>query len=312
MGAGFVMVPAWLRRKKPSGNAYAVYVNLAAFGTWNPEAGSYDECRPAVATLAEQTGLSTATVKRALAELYGLGAVERTVVIDPLDGQRPSVYRVMFGSVVEPGSRVSGPSSSAGSQVSDPRITDDPPQLNPRVTDDLGGGSRVSHYSEPLTKTEIKGRRTGASTTTSGEQSITPVWSGTTTPLEDFGRAIDERTDELMDGWKRWMGKPVPRQEVADLRNALRSLVAEGIERDDLVAGMKLWTSKGYTPAWLAKCVRQCQAPADAAPPRRNPARERQGSLVESVQAVAARLSGTAGDPPGSLSRPWRAAIGGV
>src|SRR5215207_7019774 len=269
VSAGFVMVPAWLRRKKPSGNAVLIYVNLAAFGTWNPETGSYDECRPALATLAEESGLSTATVKRALAELYGLGAVERTVVIDVLDGQRPSVYRVLFGSVVEP-SKVPAP---GGSQVSAPRITGDPPQPTPPLTGDLGGGSRVSHYSEPLTKTEIKNRGTGASAPDLDSPAINPVWSGTTKPLEEFGRRIDERTDELMEGWKRWMGKPVPRDEVADLRRALRSLVAEGIERDDLVAGMKLWTSKGYTPAWLAKCVRQTQAPADVAPPRRNPAR---------------------------------------
>lgn len=96
------MVPVWFRRKKPSAAAMLVYVNLASFGRFDTETATYEECRPSVETLAEVCDLAPATVKRALAELYGLGAVERRSVIEKGKGKRPSVYRVIFGSVEGP------------------------------------------------------------------------------------------------------------------------------------------------------------------------------------------------------------------
>ena len=157
LSAGFVMVPAWLRRKKPSGNAYAVYVTLAAFGKYNPETGTYDECRPAMATLAEECGLSESTVKRALAELYGHGAVERTTRYDAETRKHlPSIYRVVVGSLVAPDQHtLTGDPRSTGDLVGG--STGDP---TPGSTGDRGVGPRVTHDLEPTTThNRVGGRR---------------------------------------------------------------------------------------------------------------------------------------------------------
>jgi hypothetical protein len=101
---GFVMVPDWLRRRKPSGSAMLIYITLASFGTWNPGSGTYEECRPSVPTLADETDLSENTVRKALRELLDLSALTAGGVRrDERGAQLPTVYRVVFGQVVGPG-----------------------------------------------------------------------------------------------------------------------------------------------------------------------------------------------------------------
>lgn len=131
------MVPDWLRRKRPSGNALLVYVNLGSFGTWNPGTARYDECRPSLDRLVEETGLSKSTVKRAIAELLELGAIERQAQHKNDHTSLPSKYRLIFGEVVEP--RTGG----RGSRV-DPY----------RSTGGQGRGPRVSRNQEPDTKNQ--------------------------------------------------------------------------------------------------------------------------------------------------------------
>jgi hypothetical protein len=123
-GRGYAMVPAWLAWKQPSPNALLVYVHLALFGTFNPGTATYEQCRPSKKTLAKGdpdrkykgTGLSESTVGRALRELERLGGIVGEPSFDEKDGsQGPTVYRVVFGAVVE---EVSAPESgqTAGQQ----------------------------------------------------------------------------------------------------------------------------------------------------------------------------------------------------
>ncbi len=107
-GAGFAMVPGWLLARQPSANALLLYVHLAMFGTFNPGTATYEQCRPSARTLAKGdparsypgTGLSVNTVRRALAELEDLGAVESEEAYDKRGGRLPNVYRLVFGSLM--------------------------------------------------------------------------------------------------------------------------------------------------------------------------------------------------------------------
>lgn len=119
------MVPAWLRLAKPSGNAVLAYVTLASYGTFDTDAGVYEECRPRLSVMMVDSGMSESTLKRALSELLKLGAVERTERWAE-DGKTrlPSIYRVIFGSIVGPTGFTGGPT---------PGVTDDP-TLGPPVT----------------------------------------------------------------------------------------------------------------------------------------------------------------------------------
>ncbi|WP_038843390.1 hypothetical protein, partial [Salinispora arenicola] len=110
-GAGFAMVPGWLLSKQPSANAVLVYLHLAMFGTFNPGSATYEQCRPSAPTLANGdpkrgypgTGLSIKTVRRALTELEGLGAIVGEAAHDARGGQLPNVYRLQFGSLHQSG-----------------------------------------------------------------------------------------------------------------------------------------------------------------------------------------------------------------
>lgn len=108
--SGYVMLPGWLLQARPSGNAVLIYATLASFGTFNTAEGVYEECRPALASVAERAGMSLSNVKRAIGELLELGAVNRTERWAE-DGrtQLPSVYRVIFGALVGPGGSTGGP-----------------------------------------------------------------------------------------------------------------------------------------------------------------------------------------------------------
>lgn len=123
MSGGFVMVPDWLRAKKPSGNALLAYINLGSFGTFKPGSGTYDECRPSLGRLAEEMGVSESTAKRAITELLELGAAVRVRRFNRDNSPAPSVYRLVFGAVVPEqgvGSRADPPPSTHGPTLGSP------------------------------------------------------------------------------------------------------------------------------------------------------------------------------------------------
>lgn len=129
---GFVMVPGWLLARGVTPIALAVYVHLAAHGTWNPGTARYDECRPAIATLAAEAGISENSVRKGLRELLDLGALQAGGKrYDATGGQLPTVYRVIFGEVVAPGGFTS---------------------CTPPVHEVKGGGSPPAPNQEPSTK----------------------------------------------------------------------------------------------------------------------------------------------------------------
>jgi hypothetical protein len=118
--AGYVMVPSWFRAKRPSANALLVYVTLAAYGTFDTQAGVYAECRPRLSTIVEDSGLSESTVKRSIGELLELGAVTRRLRFAD-DGKTPlpTVYRVVFGELLEPSGSTGEPT---GGSADEPRV----------------------------------------------------------------------------------------------------------------------------------------------------------------------------------------------
>lgn len=142
-GGGFVMVPDWLRAKRPSGTAVLAYINLCARGTWNPGAGTYDECRPSMPTLAGDMGVSESTAKRAVADLVDLGAAIKSLRWNEDGSPAPSVYRLVFGVVTEP-------ADPGGGVTGEP--TPGHPRTHPGVTHEPTLGSPVTGNQEPNTK----------------------------------------------------------------------------------------------------------------------------------------------------------------
>jgi hypothetical protein len=258
---GFVMVPAWFRRKKPSAAAMLTYVTLAGFGRFDTETAVYEECRPSVATLAEACGMAQATVKRALVELYGLGAVERRQVIESGKGQRPSVYRVIFGSVEgpEPGlvipAEVTGGtdmSQRGGSDLSH-RVTSENADLSHRSEAHTGGSnpgsSNLTHEEElnPSTHNhkEEKINTTALARVTDERDPLTSpafmldtatsrdVWSGQTATVGDIAKAHYRQTEiiteEIMSNYVEWMlreaGEVVTDVERRDIGKVVNGLI---------------------------------------------------------------------------------------
>ncbi|MCX5070843.1 helix-turn-helix domain-containing protein [Micromonospora lupini] len=173
-GRGFAMVPAWLVWKQPTANALTVYVHLALYGTFNPGTATYEQCRPSKRTLAKGdpkkgypgTGLSESTVGRALRELEALNAIKGEEQYDPATGaQLPTVYRLIFGQVVEetaaqtPVSPVTPP-PRVTSDTPSPHVTGDTPppitsEEGAHVTGDTPPVSPVTHNQEPHTKNHL-------------------------------------------------------------------------------------------------------------------------------------------------------------
>lgn len=109
------MVPGWLLAKAPTGNEVLAYCHLASFGTWNPGPGTYEECRPAIATLAERCGMSETNLRRALKGLSDKGAlIASGARYDDRGGQLPTVYRVVFGTVSQGVPPVAPPPTAGG------------------------------------------------------------------------------------------------------------------------------------------------------------------------------------------------------
>ncbi|MBM0201934.1 hypothetical protein JNW90_01525 [Micromonospora sp. STR1s_5] len=164
-GRGFAMVPAWLVWKQPSANALTVYVHLALYGTFNPGTATYEQCRPSKKTLAKGdpkkgypgTGLSESTVGRALRELEALNAIKGEEQYDPTNGaQLPTVYRLIFGQVVEE----IAAQTPVSSVTPPPRVTGDTPppfasEEGAHVTGDTPPMSPVTHNQEPHTKNHL-------------------------------------------------------------------------------------------------------------------------------------------------------------
>lgn len=117
--SGYAMVPRWLTRKviegkKLSGNGISAYVNLAMYGTWNPGTGEYEECRPSMKSLSIDMGVALNTARNAVQEVQRYGGVIGTERFDDRGNQLPTVYRVVFGRVVEPDDNTPPPKSDRG------------------------------------------------------------------------------------------------------------------------------------------------------------------------------------------------------
>lgn len=190
--SGYVMIPGWLLAKKPSANAVLAYATLAGFGTFDTLAGMYEECRPALATLADRSGLSLSTAKRALTELLELGAIARWERFAE-DGrtQLPSVYRVYFGTL-------SGPGGSTGEPPS-------PSTGGPR------GGSPVDYNQEPHTKNQDTKKPSATPRGTRIPEDWAPsnelkAWCQSKLPAELYQRAGTELT-KFRNYWLAKTGK---------------------------------------------------------------------------------------------------------
>lgn len=130
MSGGWVQVPGWLLKAKPGANALLVYCTLASFGTYNPGTGRYEECRPALATLAEESGIAENTVRKALKDLLRIGALfAGTPRYDERGGQLPTVYRVVVGSLIPEGGTTAGEGVQRDTPPGVP--TEDPPGVPP-------------------------------------------------------------------------------------------------------------------------------------------------------------------------------------
>lgn len=140
---GFVMIPGWLLDKRPSGNAISAYGHLARRGTFSPGDGTYEECRPSMATLAKDMGVSPDTARRALQELVTLGAIVGRARFAADGSQLPTAYRVIFGSLTEPAESADTAAASAE--------TSDPPGKSNRggLANPIGGASQVCEGGTP-------------------------------------------------------------------------------------------------------------------------------------------------------------------
>lgn len=136
--SGFTMFPEWLRAQKPEPAEVVAYLALAAFGTFNPSTGKYDECRPSIPTLADETGLSENTLRKAIRSLLGRGALEAGGKrYDERGGQLPTIYRVVFGVVTPPQNLNQGGADS---------------EVAPVQPDTPGGVPKSEGNQEPSTK----------------------------------------------------------------------------------------------------------------------------------------------------------------
>jgi hypothetical protein len=153
-GDGYAMVPGWLLLRQPTPTALTVYLHLAMHGRFDHASATYEECRPSIARLAKGdpgagypgTGMSPATVTRALRELEVLGAVIGTAAYGADGGQRPTVYRVLFGRVAPPVTPTPPVTGDRGGYHS---------RLGGGVTGDRGGVSPVTDNPEPPTQNHL-------------------------------------------------------------------------------------------------------------------------------------------------------------
>lgn len=94
------MIPTWLAIKQPTGKALMVYAHLAMWGRFHQDSAQADDRVPSRQELStgvphtdyRGTGLSLATVSRALRELIDLGAIVGRPRYDDDGSQLPTVY----------------------------------------------------------------------------------------------------------------------------------------------------------------------------------------------------------------------------
>lgn len=131
-----------MARLRPT--AVAVYVALAS------HADGSGRCWPAIARLAEISGLSRSTVKRALGELQAQGAVRIVERGGPAKRKRSTThtFRVLVDAERTGGS-ADQTVGAERSKAADRRATDDPAggsaMTPPRATADPTGGSTMTH-----------------------------------------------------------------------------------------------------------------------------------------------------------------------
>lgn len=130
------MVPVWFLDRHPSGDEILVYCTLARHGTWNPGTATYDECRPAMATMVGEARISESSIRRALKGLREKNAIESHPRFREDGSQLPTVYRVIFGSVIAPDQTLSPVTPPGSTGDSPPPVIDDTPGVPP-VTDNL-------------------------------------------------------------------------------------------------------------------------------------------------------------------------------
>lgn len=206
--SGYVMIPGWLLAKQPDANDLLVYATLASFGRFNTLAGCYEECRPALSTIAEQAGLSVSSVKRGIGNLLRFGAVERQQrYADDRKTQLPSVYRVIFGALV-------GPQEQGGFTG----------EQGGESTGEQGGGSPVDREQEPPTQNQDTKKPSTSSRGTRVPEDFKPTdemieWARLNAPgigwsehekFMDYWRGVSGQRGVKQDWcatWRNWMRK---------------------------------------------------------------------------------------------------------
>lgn len=262
---GWVMVPAWLLAKKPAGNDILIYCTLGSYGTWNPGTGTYESCKPAVETMAEETGLSRSTIKRSLGNLLKLGALERTLQYTPEGDPAPSLYRVIFGSVVEPegvGSQVDlPPAAGKPTRSKGGRSTGGPTSVHGRTegrsTDEPRVGPQVDHNQDPLnqdpsTKSSVPAPQVRLGGDDDGVDGQLTIEGRTEKPAAEREPTLNDVAMGLARGWsgKRTEdGCPiVMRGKNSDPVMAVRKLILPylegGYSEDEIKLGLA-WTDTG-------------------------------------------------------------------
>jgi hypothetical protein len=231
------MIPGWLLAQRPDANDLLVYATLASFGRFDTLAGCYEECRPALATVAEQAGISVSSVKRGIGNLLRMGAVERQQRwAEGGKTQLPSVYRVIFGAIVGP--------QEQGGFTGDPRG---------ESTREQGGSPRVSQDPEPSTQNH--------NTQTSGASADAPA---------------EVNTAKLLGDWIDWLKakgiETLPGQTKARYGRELKQALADGFTVKVIGKALQmLWQrGKAGNPQLLPHLLIEVQStePVSPAAPR--------------------------------------------
>lgn len=254
--SGFVMVPEWFRRKKPSGNAVLVYVTLASYGSFRTASGTYEDCRPTRATMAEDTELSESSVKRAVDELLAMKAIERRERRGDNGVSLPSVYRVHFGDLTElEGSTSEPPPQGEGA-------THEPPEGS---THEPLRGSPVTRNQEPSTHNQH-------------QEELPPQQAA-----PDAGMILADWIDYCQSG-----GLTLPKRTIGRYAAEIKRLLDEGFGANHIknaLAEMRR-RSQVHKPGMLPDFMVQVQRPVSAPP-----ARQEYKTAAEKKQASNDRAS---------------------
>ena len=226
------MIPGWLLDKRPDGNDLLVYTTLASFGTFDTRTGCYQECRPALSTVAEAAGISVSSVKRGIGNLLKLGAVVRTQRwAEDHKTQLPSVYQVIFGSMVGP--------QEQGESTGEP---------GPGSAREQGGSPPVDQDQEPSTKNQDT--KKSASADAPAVNALLGEWI-------DYLKS--KGIEKISGQWRARYGKEI------------KAALADGFPVDQIKKALALLLSKGKvgSPQLLPHMLVEVQAGAPTpAPPR--------------------------------------------